>query len=62
MEAEGRARRLPGDGQGTDVSPTAGLVFPSPQGRAFHRSSLNRLLGGLGIDAVPHGFRSSFRE
>ena len=38
------------------------LVFPSPRGRPLHPGSLNRLLGDLGIDAVPHGFRSSFRD
>ena len=38
------------------------LVFPSPRGRALHAGSLNRLLGDLGVDAVPHGFRSSFRD
>ena len=44
-----------GDGRG-------GLVFPSPTGRAHSQSSLAKLLRELRIDAVPHGFRSSFRD
>ena len=40
----------------------SGLVFPSPTGRALSDSTLSKLLRELGIDAVPHGFRSSFRD
>ena len=40
----------------------AGLVFPSPTGRVLNHSALTNLLHGLGIDAVAHGFRSSFRD
>ena len=39
-----------------------GLVFPSPTGRVMNHSALTNLLHGLGIDAVAHGFRSSFRD
>ena len=39
-----------------------GLVFPSPTGRVLNHSTMTKLLGDLGIDAVPHGFRSSFRD
>ena len=39
-----------------------GLVFPSPTGRILNHSTMTKLLGDLGIDAVPHGFRSSFRD
>ena len=39
-----------------------GLVFPSPTGRVLNHSTMATLLRGLGIDAVPHGFRSSFRD
>ena len=40
-----------------------GLVFPGPKtGRAMFRARLSRLLRQLGIPAVPHGFRSSFRD
>ena len=39
-----------------------GLVFPSPTGRVLNHSTMTKLLGDLGIDAVAHGFRSSFRD
>ena len=38
------------------------LVFPSPSGRALSDSTLSKLLRELGVQAVPHGFRSSFRD
>ena len=38
------------------------LVFPSPAGRALSNHDLSRLLHELDIPAVPHGFRSSFRD
>ena len=47
------ARRLP---------PGAGTVFPSPTGRTQPHHYMARLLRELEIDAVPHGFRSSFRD
>ena len=38
-------------------------VFPSSvRGRAIASGTLVKLLQGLAIDAVPHGFRSSFRD
>ena len=40
----------------------SGLVFPSPTGRRHSRAAISRLVRVLGIDAVPHGFRSSFRD
>ena len=39
-----------------------GLVFPSPTGRVLNHSTMTKLLHDLGIDAVAHGFRSSFRD
>ena len=39
-----------------------GLVFPSPAGRMLSQSAMLTMLRELGIDAVPHGFRSSFRD
>jgi len=45
-------RRLPG----------AATVFPSPTGRTQPHHYMARLLRELEIDAVPHGFRSSFRD
>ena len=40
----------------------SGLVFPSMTGKLMSDMTLSKLLKGLGIEAVPHGFRSSFRE
>ena len=39
-----------------------GLVFPSPTARVLNHATMISLLHGLGIDAVAHGFRSSFRD
>ena len=38
------------------------LVFAGPNGGALSDSTLSKLLRDLGIAAVPHGFRSSFRD
>lgn len=38
------------------------LVFPSPSGGALSDSTLSKLQRELGVRAVPHGFRSSFRD
>ena len=38
-----------------------GLVFPSARGLVMSDMTLSKLIKELGIDAVPHGFRSSFR-
>ena len=45
-----------------ELSDRSGLVFPSPTGRVLNDSTLSKLLRELGIGAVPHGFRSSFRD
>ena len=37
-------------------------VFPSPAGRLLTDLAISSLLRELGIAAVPHGFRSSFRD
>ena len=39
-----------------------GLVFPSARGKHLADARLSKLLEQLGIGAVPHGFRSSFRD
>ena len=39
-----------------------GFLFPSPTGCVQRAQTLAKLLHGRGIDAVPHGFRSSFRD
>lgn len=38
------------------------LVFPSVTGRPMSDATLSKLIRELGITAVPHGFRSSFRD
>ena len=40
----------------------AGLVFPSVRGKALDDAIISKLIRALGITAVPHGFRSSFRD
>ena len=45
-----------------DLADADAWVFPSPTGRALHQSTLSGLMHDLEIDAVPHGFRSSFRD
>ena len=37
------------------------LVFPSVRGRELSNMTLTKCLRTAGIDAVPHGFRTSFR-
>ena len=38
------------------------LVFPSPRGKRFNDMALSGLLKTLAVPAVPHGFRSTFRD
>ena len=45
-----------------ELSDGTGLVFPSANGRALTDSTLSKLLRENGVKAVPHGFRSSFRD
>ena len=40
----------------------SGLVFPSMRGRMMSDNTLSKLFRDKGIPAVPHGFRSSFRD
>ena len=40
----------------------SGLVFPSVTGKALSNMTLSKLVKELGIPAVPHSFRSSFRD
>ena len=40
----------------------SGLLFPSPRGRPLSDNTISKLLRELQINAVPHGFRSSFRD
>ena len=45
-----------------EVTGGTGLVFPTARGRPMRDFTLSNLLRDLGIGAVPHGFRSSFRD
>lgn len=38
------------------------LVIPAPRGGALSDMSLSAVTRRMGVDAVPHGFRSSFRD
>jgi integrase len=40
----------------------SGLVFPSAKGRPLSEVAMPTMVRNLGIGAVPHGFRSSFRD
>ena len=44
------------------IADTTGLVFPGRRGTAIAHPTLSGLLLHLDIGAVPHGFRSSFRN
>ena len=44
------------------LSDGTGLVFRSRRGKALSNMTLSKLIKELGIAAVPHGFRSSFRD
>ena len=48
--------------QAGELAASSGLIFPSATGRMLSQSGMPKLLHQLGIDAVPHGFRSSFRD
>ncbi len=40
----------------------SGVVFPSVRGGPLSEMAISKLVRDLGIGAVPHGFRSSFRD
>ena len=68
MKAQ-RAHRVPLSAPALEILDDAtaldgtGLVFPSAQrGKPLQGMTLSKLLLRLGIAAVPHGFRSSFRD
>ena len=65
----GREHRVPLSGPALEVldqarGPSGGseLVFPSTSGRLLDVNALSKLLRELNVGAVPHGFRSSFRD
>ena len=63
-----REHRVPLSGRAKEVLAEAeklrenDFVFPSARGRRMSDNTLSKLLRDLGIEAVPHGFRSSFRD
>ena len=63
----GREHRVPLSSRAAEVLAEAKelrqneFVFPSATGRRMSDNTLSKLLRDLGIDAVPHGFRTSFR-
>ena len=59
VEVLQQARRLRVDS--TAATP-GGVLFPSRRGKELRDQSLSGLMPTLGIAAVPHGFRSSFRD
>ena len=64
----GCEHRVPLSGAALDVLTAAremgvdGFLFPSMRGKAISDATIGKLLREHGIDAVPHGFRSSFRD
>ena len=63
----GREHRVPLSGGALDVLAAArglgsDLVFPARKGKALSDATIGKLLRQHGINAVPHGFRSSFRD
>ena len=65
----GREHRVPLSPAALDVLREAvqyrdrsGLVFPSARGKVMSDATIGKLLTENGVDAVPHGFRSSFRQ
>ena len=48
--------------QARALSPDSELVFPSVRGGRLSDATISKMVRELGIGAVPHGFRSSFRD
>ena len=64
-----RSHRVPLAPHALDILSTAreyadgsDFIFPSVRGKAMSDSTLSKLVREAGIDGVPHGFRSSFRD
>ena len=49
-------------GKAREFADSSGLIFPSVTGKPLSDNTLSKLLRDLKIQAVPHGFRSSFRD
>ena len=48
--------------EASELSGGDGLVFPSVRGKSLSDSTISKLVRELGIQCVPHGMRSSFRD
>ena len=48
--------------EAAEYSDGSRLIFPSATGRTMSDSTLSKLLRENGVEGVPHGFRSSFRD
>ena len=48
--------------EAAELADGSGLVFPSMRGKPMTDSTLSKLLRDNRVEAVPHGFRSSFRD
>ena len=64
-----REHRVPLSGRALEILAAAGelgggnpLVFPTVAGKPIHDMKLSRMLRDLTVAAVPHGFRSLFRD
>lgn len=63
----GKEHRVPLSAQAlqllASIEPTAGtdLVFPSPRGKVLSDMTLTAVMRRMQLEAVPHGFRSTFR-
>lgn len=63
----GRIHRVPLSEAAMEVlralpQPQEGIVFKSPRGKALSDMSLSAVMRRMGVDAVPHGLRSTFRD
>lgn len=59
----GKQHRVPLSKAALEVmgEPGKGLVFPAPRGGELSDMTLSKVLRTMDVDAVPHGFRSSFK-
>ena len=51
-----------GTEEGQEFADGSRLLFPSPKGKSLSDSALSKLLSESGVQEVPLGFRSSFRD
>ncbi len=65
----GRPHRVPLSDQAVELlaearerTGGAGMIFPSPTGRPMSDSTISKLVRESGLQFVPHGLRSSFRQ